>query len=163
MNFEKFMSMPLIDKVKWIIHYYGIWIIVSIIAIGVAISFIHSVLFPEPISDVCVIVLSDEYDRDEIPVYEEEIAAQINGSVSLQIYNVSDAYGNSAFSIKLLSDQIDLVLAPREETKQMIESGYLESSDQIGDKDFYIGIPVRARKGEMLDRTITYFKERENK
>jgi len=163
LNFEKFKSLPFGKKVQWIAQYYGIWIIVAIIGIGVAVSFLHSVFFPEPISDVCVIVLSDDYDRDEIPEIEGEISARIDGSASLQIYNTSEVYGNSAFSIKLLSDQIDLVLAPKEETSQMTESGYLASSEQIGDKDFYIGIPDRARSGEKLDKTIEYFKERESK
>ena len=159
MNLEKFKAMPLSKKIEWILHYYGIWIAVAIVAIYVAFSFLHTVLFPEPIKDTNIIILSDEFSRDNVPELEEEVSTLTQGSVSIVIYNLSEVYGNSAFSIKLNADQNDLVLAPKEETDQMIESGYLEKYEKLDYDDLYLGIPTNARKGEKLDAAIEYFKK----
>ena len=159
MNLEKFKEMPFSKKIGWIIHYYGIWIVVTIVAIGVLFSFLHSVFFPDPIPDTNIMILSDEFLRDEIPAIEEHISVVTEGSVSVTLYNLSEVYGNGAFSIKLTSDQIDIVLAPKSETDQMIETGYLESCEKLEYNDLYLGIPERARKGEKLDRAIQYIKE----
>lgn len=159
MNLEKFKSMPFKNKVEWIIHYYGIWIVVGIIAISVLYSFLHSVLFPEPIKDTNIIILSDEFDADTAVSFESDISELTNGSASVTLYNLSDVYGNGAFSIKLTSDQIDLVLSPKTEADQMVESGYLESYEKLDYDDLYVGIPVNARRGEKLDIAIKYFKE----
>jgi len=159
LNLEKFKEMPFSKKVGWIVQYYGVWIVVTIVAIGVLFSFLHSVFFPDPIPDTCVIILSDEFVRDEIPKLEDEISKLTEGSVSVSLYNLSELYGNGAFSVKLTSDQIDLVLAPKTETDQMMETGYLESAEKLNYNDLYLGIPERARKGERLDKVIQYFKE----
>lgn len=160
MNFEQFKKLPFLKKIEWIAQYYGVWIIVSIVAIFVAISLVRSVFFPKPISDVCILILSDDHTRDEIPKLEDEIAAATGGSASVEIYNVSEAYGDSAYTIKLLSDQLDLVIAPKEQTDSMMESGYLVSAEKMKNEDLYLGIPERARNGEILDKTIDYFKAR---
>lgn len=163
MNFEKFKSLPFLKKVEWILHYYGVWIVVFIIAIVVAVNLVRAVFFPKPISDVCVMILSDDYVRDDIPKLEEEISAVTGGTVQVEVYNVSEAYGDSAYTVKLLADQLDLVLAPKEQTDSMIESGYLESAEKLANEELYLAVPGRARKGEMLDKTIDYFRERKEK
>lgn len=157
MNLEKFKELPFSKKIQWIIQYYGVWIIVAVIAIGVICSFLHSVFFPDPIPDTNIIILSDEFTRDEVPKLEAEIAAITEGTVSITLYNLSEVYGQSAFSIKLTSDQIDIVLAPKAETDEMMESEYLERFEKLDYDDLYMGIPTKARKGEKLDKAIEYF------
>lgn len=155
--------MPLSKKIEWILQYYGIWIVVAVAAIVVLCSFLHSVFYPDPVSDICIMLLSDDYVRDDIPVLEQDIQELTGKTVTVEVYNLSELYGNGAFTIKLISDQIDLVIAPKEQTDSMVESEYLESFERIGDKDSYLGIPARARKCSELDKTIDYFKEREQK
>lgn len=149
--------MPLSKKIEWIIHYYGIWIAVGVIVVFVIFSFMKTVLFPEPISDTNIIILSDDFDRGDVADIENEISTLTEGSVSITIYNVSEMYGRSAFSIKLNSDQIDLVISPKEEADQMRESGYLSACEKMSYGDLYLGIPVNARKGDKLDVAIDYF------
>jgi len=158
-NLEKFKEMPFSKKIGWIVQYYGVWIIVGIVAISVLCSFLHSVFFPDPIPDTNIIILSDEFARDEISEIEKEVIAYTGGTASVTLYNLSEVYGNGAFSIKLTTDQIDLVLAPKSEMDQMVESEYLESYEKLDYDDLYLGIPVKARKGEKLDKAIKYIKE----
>lgn len=160
MDLDKFKGMPFKKKIEWIVHYYGIWIIVSIVGICVAVSFAKSVFFPKPLPDVCAIILSDDYLLDDIPLMESEIGEAFGGTCQIEIYNESDVYGNSAFSIKLMSNQVDLVIAPKSAIDSMNETGYLESSEKLGDRNLYIAIPARARKSEALDAAIDYFKNR---
>lgn len=157
MNLEKFKELSLKKKIEWVVHYYGIAIVVAIIAICVAANFLYSVFCPKPLSDICVLILSDDYTGDEIPFLEEEINAITGSSASVEIYNVSDVYGSGAFSIKLNSDQVDIVISPKEQTDLMLESSYLEKYEQIWDKDLYLGIPFKARKSENLDKTAEFF------
>lgn len=159
MNLEKFKSMPLKNKIMWIVQYYGIAIIVGIIAIVVLFSFIDSVFFPDPIPDTNIIILSNSFDRDDIPKIEEEIALETEGTVSITAYSLSEVYGNGAFSIKLTADQIDLVICPEEEKNQMLESGYLESVEELDYEDLYLGVPIKARKGDKLDIAIEHFRK----
>ena len=161
MNLEKFKQLTLKKKIEWIIQYYGIWIAVSIIAIAVTISFVHSVFFPKPICDMCVVILSDDYTRDDAPNMEKEISTLIDGSVSIQIYNESELYGDSAFAVKVMSDQIDLIMAPKEKMDSMIQSSYILDYERLNSSGLYMASPVMARTGDKLDKTVEYFKERE--
>lgn len=159
MNLETFKQLSFKKKLQWILQYYGIWIIVSIIAAYVLFVFVKSVFFPEPISDICIIVYSDDYDRNDIPKMESEIANLTGNTTSVEIYNISDVYGSQSFSIKLVSDQIDLVIAPNAQINDMLANGYLESITPMNNNDLSIGVPVNARKANNLDKAISYLLE----
>ena len=160
MTLEKFKELSLKKKIEWIIQYYGIWIVVGIVAIFVTVDFVRTVFFPAPISDICIAILSDDYSRDDVPTMEKEISALTGGSASIVIYNESEAYGISAFTVKVMADQIDLIIAPKTQTDSMNESSYLSSCEKLDGTELYLSIPTKAREGEMLDKTIDYFKER---
>lgn len=158
MNFEKFRQMPFSKKIQWILQYYGIWIIVGIVAAYVGITLLNSVINPDPISDICIIILSDDITRDDINMFQSDISELTGKSVTVEVYSPNEEYGLGAFSIKLTSDQLDLVLAPKEQTDQMVSNGYLTEIEEINAYDLYMGITQKARRSDSLDKTIQYFK-----
>ena len=103
---------------------------------------------------MCVVILSDDYTRDDAPNMEKEISTLIDGSVSIQIYNESELYGDSAFAVKVMSDQIDLIMAPKEKMDSMIQSSYILDYERLNSSGLYMASPVMARAGDKLDKTV---------
>lgn len=145
MDKDKFKNLTFKQKIEWLFQYYGIATIAIIVALIVAITFIKSVFFPEPICDVCILILSDDITTDDGNDIKRLIEEDINKSVELSVYGVSEVYGRQSFAIRLTSDVLDIVVAPNEEMIKMNENAYLSSSTQIGSLDSYIGVPVSAR------------------
>lgn len=158
MNLKKFIELPFLKKIEWIVQYYGVWILVTIVGVCVIISLCRALFFPKPICDVCVIIISDDFSRNDIDRLEEEMSSVTGGSTQVEIYNPSEAYGDGAYTIKLLTDQLDIVIAPKEQTDSMLDSAYLSSAESLKGGRLYIGIPNRARVGPMLEKAIEYIK-----
>lgn len=143
-------------KIKWLIDYYWVHAVVTIFALIVIITFVKSVFWPEPVKDICVMILSDEITKDQGAGLEGELEELTGRTVEVTIYGVTENYGTSAFAIKLTSDQLDFVLAPYNESIEMTNSGYLQSQKEIEHSKLYLGIPQNARCGKEYDMTGEY-------
>jgi len=159
MNWKKFKELTLKQKIVWLLQYYGIAAVVAVIAVVVLVIFIKSVFFSEPLSDVCVLILSDDISQDEAYSLQDMIEAQTGKTVQISAFSESDAYGKQAFSMKLTADELDIVVAPLEETKGMKESGYITCSRPIVEGKSYICKTIRTRDGDYIDTAMDIVNE----
>lgn len=157
-DLEKFKQLSLKKKIQWLLQYYGLTALIAVLAIAVISIFLKSVFCPEPISDICVLILDESISYEDTENIAGELEQITGKSVDVVSYGKTDIYGKEAFAIKLTSDQLDIVLAPYEETMQMLEAGYLTDQQALNNTKLYLGIPRNARTGEALDQTIDYFK-----
>lgn len=158
MNKEKFRELSLKQKIEWLLHYYGVAFVVGIIALFVAVVFVRSVFFPEPLSDVCVLILSDDTTSDDAFALQSIIEEKTGMTSQVSAYNTTDMYGRQSFSAKLTADELDIIVAPEEETLGMADNKYLTHYEKVGNKNLYIGTSYRAREGQLLDDTFTIVK-----
>ena len=151
MDKEKFKSMPLGKKIQWLIQYYGLAALAVIVTVCVIISFIKSVFFPAPAPDLRVFVYSSEVFDDDIKNLETEILNTTGMDVEVSLIGSSDMYGNQAFVARLTDPDLDIIMAPENETNQMMEGGRIVEFEKLGNLDLYMGTTENAREGQLLD------------
>lgn len=159
MNKDKFKELSLKQKIEWLVHYYGVAFIVGLVALIVAIVFIRSVFFPEPLSDICVLILSDDVTSDDAFALQSIIEEKTGKTSQVSAYNTTDMYGRQSFSAKLTADELDIIVAPEEETMGMLDNKYLIRYEKVENKNLYIGTSFRAREGQLLEDTYIIVKE----
>lgn len=159
MNKEKFKELSFKQKIEWLLQYYGLTAVFTVIALTVAVIFIKSVLFPEPLPEVSILILSDAMTQEEANGLQADIEASTGHTALVSAFIVSDLYGKQAFSMKVTSDVVDIVVSPKEETDGMSDNGYLPSYEKIEGKELYIGCPIRAREGQLKDEAYDMVKE----
>lgn len=150
MDYEKFKELSFIDKIKWIVDYFGVTIFFAIIGLVIIFKLVNSFVNPEPVADVVIFVYSDEVDAGDVSKYSEEIAKMYDIEPQVDLYHPSDLYGQQALAAKVGADQIDIIITPLGEMELMSDNGYLKGYEQIGSTDIYLGIPKRSRTSEQL-------------
>jgi len=160
MDKEQWNLMTRKAKVQWFFQYYSGIIIVGTIILIAAFYLAHSLLFPDPIDDVVVIIYCDGFSEERFLEYEEELESMSEHTVSLQMFQASDPYGSQAFAAKLGTGQTDLVIASAEEMDVMSNGGFLLSYAPIEGTKLYMGIPRGATAGEFLEQVINYLDEK---
>ncbi|MDO4623401.1 MAG: hypothetical protein Q4B22_10660 [Eubacteriales bacterium] len=156
MNLEKFRRMPFRNKIQWIFNYYGLKILAALVGIFVAVYFVKSVFFAPPAPDVTVIMLTDHVTEEAAVRYQQELSEKTGKSIEIVHYDARDSYGMQAFSVKVGTDLVDLVIAPEEESSMLAENGFFLSYAQIPGTDDYMGISRRAQAGEALQTVMEY-------
>lgn len=160
MTKEEFKEMTFRQKLRWIFDYYSLPFI-AVLGVLVIMGFlIKSVFLPGEKGDVCVLIYSDRVTQEECLTYENEIEEKTGKSVSIQVISVSDPYGSQAFAAKIGCDVTDLVIAPENEMKLMLENGFLLSYAPVDNANMYMGVPKSAREGDLLKNVIDYFDEK---
>ena len=155
MNWTKFKELSFKKKLQWLVNYYGIAALVFIVAVIVIISLIKSVLFPTPIADVCVLVISDTISADDGNDMENELLSITGKEVSIDAYNPNDVYGMQAVAAKIMSDQIDIVVYMEDQAKDVMSNGYIISYEKASE-NVYVGMTQRARQTEEVAKTYEY-------
>ncbi len=156
MNKEKFKQLSFFEKVQWLIQYYGVAIVVAVIAIIVAIFFLKSVIFPEKIPDAVVLIFSDDITPGEGLEYEQELSELTGEEVDVVSYMTTDVYSEASFAAKIGVDQIDLVLAPQNEMNVLKDGGRIADYTQIPGRELYMAVPVTARINEHSQEISDY-------
>lgn len=142
MNRELWKQMSFFKKLEWIAQYYGATIIVAIIAILVATSFVKSVINGADKGDMRVIILDNGVSSDLCQVYQDEISTLIEGNAEMTSYIKNDPTHMQAFTVRITADDLDIIIAPKEEMLELAENGYLISYDINGLTDFYNDFPA---------------------
>ena len=65
MDLEKFKQLSLKKKIQWLLQYYGLTALIAVLAIAVISIFLKSVFCPEPISDICVLILDESISYED--------------------------------------------------------------------------------------------------
>lgn len=142
MNRELWKQMSFSKKIGWIVQYYGATIVVVIISILVVVSLIKSIITGGDKGDMRVIILDNGVSSELCQVYQDEVSNLIEGDAEMTAYIKNDPTHMQAFSVRLTADDLDIVIAPKEEMQEMAENGYLLSYDINGITAFYNGFPL---------------------
>ena len=169
MNWDKFKSLNLREKLQWLLQYYGLSAAIAAAAIIVGAVFLTSVFGPEENYAIRVLILDDQQSADICRVFGEDLSPLLLGECDITSYAQSNAYQLQAFVVRLTSDDLDLVIAPAEEMAQLMDNGYLKSSMELDMNSYYcaitgrtegafcIGEALTAKNSENIPAVIDYF------
>lgn len=175
MNWKTFKEMPLADKLKWVIHYYGIAICVGIVAICVIITLLGRMLGPGEEYAARIMILDDRCSDEERIQMGEELQAQLGLPCEVIAYHKNDENQFQAFAVRLTGAELDMIIAPEKEMKELESNGYFQEmhkmkedasyyqmTDPEGnypDKDLYLGITDHMEK-EIAEKVNMYFESK---
>lgn len=160
MNLKTFKEMPFKKKLQWLVQYYGIVALVSLIVVFVIGYLIKSILFPEPLPDVCVMILSEDVYTEEAIEMQYELMKANECTFDVRSYIVSDPYAMQSFATRAMTDQLDVIVAPKNHTEDMLNNSYISEYEEIKNTDLCISVPVNARKSKAQENAIDYLRKR---
>lgn len=160
MNKEKFKELSFKKKLQWLVQYYGVVALISVIVLFVAGYFIKSVLAPAPIADVCIMILSDEVYTEEAIEMQYNLSKELDCAIDVSAYMVSDPYGMQSFATRIMADQIDIVVAPKDASEDMLNNSYIPEYEELNGTNLCISKPVKARESEKQMKCIDYLRNR---
>lgn len=164
MTWKTFKEMSLKKKLQWLVQYYGVVALIIIVVVFVLSNLVKSILFPEPIADVCVIILSDDIYTEEAIEMQYELSKTLDATFDVRSYLVSDPYAMQSFATRVMTDQLDIVVAPKDETEELMRNSYISDYEQINETGLCISIPGKARVNESQKQAVKYIREHiENK
>ena len=137
MNWTKFKSLSLREKLQWIFQYYGLTIAVVAAALFVGGVFLYSVLGPGDGSVIHVLILDDHQSADVCRAFSEDLSALLGGECDVTSYTESNANQMQAFVIRLMTDELDLIIAPKAQMDELLENEYLRSSTELPEGALY--------------------------
>ena len=172
MNWEKFKKLSLRAKLQWIIQYYGVAIAIGAIAIFVGIVLVQSLFGPAEDYAIRVMILDDRQSADLCQAFAQELCDALGGECDVTSYLERDDDQRQAFVVRLMSDNLDIVIAPAEQTEQLLQNGFLRSAMQLEadafyyactggspeqDGALYLGVTASSRKTDNAATAIEYF------
>ena len=137
MNKELWNQMSFSQKIVWFVQYYGLTIVVVVVTIAVVLSLIKSFMNASDKGDMRIIILDGGASTELSFEYQEDISKLIDGEAEVAAYIKNDMDHMQAFSVRLHADDLDIVIAPEEEIREMAEVGYLLPYDPNGITSFY--------------------------
>ncbi len=159
MNSRYWDEMTVPKKIEWVFQYYGIKILAVLGAVLTVGYLIVSVVFAPKVSDVCILMLTDQVPQETANDYQAALADELGKTVSIEAFGESDLYGKQAFATKVGTDIIDLVIVPKEEAQLLDQSHYLLSYAPLEGTSYYMGVTRRAREGDALQQAMTYLED----
>ena len=172
MKWNKFKTMPIFQKIQWIIQYYWLTIVVVMAVLIVGVIFMKSFFASENDYKIRIMILDDHLSEDVCNMFRRDISLTLGGECDLSSYMESDSNGKQAFITRLLADELDIVIAPKKEMEELRQNGYLRRMEAInqgsfyysvteerdGQSDFemYVGETVRGKNSNSIDAVINY-------
>ena len=178
MNWKKFKSLSPREKIQWIFQYYGLTMAVVAAVIFVGAVFLSSVFGPGDNYAIRVMILDDRQSADICRVFGEELGVLLSGECDITGYTESGAEQMQAYVVRLMTDDLDLVIAPAEVTDELLQNGFLRSAAALSkdsryhaytdggsdraDTVYCIGETTRSRNADRVPAAIDYFTEQLN-
>lgn len=175
MNWKIFKEMSLTDKVKWIIHYYGIAICAGVVGICVITALISRIFGPGEEYAARIMILDDRCSDEDRIVMEEELQAQLGAACEVIAYHPSDENQLQAFAVRLSGAELDIIIAPEKEMKELEANGYFREMHKIREdaayyqmtdpeeyypeKGLYLGVTEHIEK-ETAEKVNRYFQDK---
>lgn len=138
MTKEKFKALPFLKKIQWVLQYYGVTMLVTVIAAAVAVVFFKAVFGPGEQYVLRVMALDDRLSVDQCRTFAQELEEKLGGECDVTSYLASDFSQMQAFAVRLTTDPLDLVIAPEEQMEQLIENGYVAAGLQLQEDSRYM-------------------------
>lgn len=159
-------------KVQWIIQYYGIAIVVTVISLCVVITVIKSIFGPGEVYAARVMIYDNGCSSDMGQFFQEELTAQFGEPCEVVTYRPDDPVQNQAFIVRL-NAELDILLAPEAEMQELWKNGYFTEMEKIEPdayyyqvmkeysgyqtEDIYIGIAVNGKNKDVQSLVKQYF------
>ena len=137
MNWDKFKNLSLRGKLQWLLQYYGLTAAIAATAIIVGAVFLTSVFGPGENYALRVMILDDRSSADLCRVFGEELGEVLGGACDVTAYLKSDPDQMQAFVVRLMADNLDIVIAPADETQQLLQSNFLSGAMGLEADSFY--------------------------
>ena len=138
MTREKFKALPFLQKVQWVLQYYGVTALVVVIAVAVAAVFLKSVFGPGEQYALRVMALDDRLTTEQCQTFARELGELVGGECDVTSYLESDTVQMQAFAVRLTTDPLDLVIAPEDQMEQLVENGYVAAALRLQDDSRYM-------------------------
>lgn len=166
--------MSIRKKIQWIIHYYGIAIIVGIVAVCVISNLMGRILGEKENYLAKVMILDDRCSEDDRLRIWKELEEELGGVCEVTSYLASDENQFQAFVVRLTGDKLDVIIAPEKEIRELEENSYFQEIYKIEesayynqavdeeahymDKDIYLGkTGEREMDPEIQEKMLQYF------
>ena len=178
MDWKKFKSLRPGEKVQWIFQYYGLTMAVAAAAIIVVTVFLCSVFGPGDQYAIRVMILDDHQSAENCLAFSVELGAILSGECDITGYLESDDEQNRALTVRLLTDELDLIIAPEGVVNELLQSEYLLNAVKLpadslysmrmhggsegSEVAFYIGETARSRNADHIPTAIRYFTDKPN-
>ena len=176
MNWNKFKAMSIIQKVQWIVQYYGLMIVVMVAVLIVGTAFMKSVFGAQKEYGIRVMVLDDFLSSEALDRFRRDLTVALKGECDITSYMEKDLEHKQAFTIRLGVDELDVVIAPKKEMEELQKNGYLVRMEVINQESFYyrvtrkdshesdyemyIGETVKSNNRSNVDTVINYMQGR---
>lgn len=137
MNKELWEKMSFSQKIQWLVQYYGLTVAAIVVTIIVIISLLVAFLNAGDKGDMRMIILDNGMSSELCGVFGEEIGELISGEAEVSSYIKNDPTHMQVFSVRLQADDLDIVIAPKDDIQEMAKVGYLLPYDADGITAFY--------------------------
>lgn len=130
------------EKLKYIISYYGVAIVIVIIAVAVTVFLVRDIRGNKVEDAFYVMVIDKELTEDEVSGLEEELAGLLGLDPQTQQCVVEAGYSGTAnmqseatISTYMQSGRVDLAIAPEEDFNRYATAGWISSMEDLGLSD----------------------------
>ena len=137
MNWKKFRELSLRGKLQWIVQYYGVTIVIAALAVYMLVIVAQSVFGPAEDYALRVMILDDRQSADICRVIGDDLREALSGECDVTSYLERDEDQRQAFAVRLMTDHLDIVIAPVEQTEQLLQNGFLQSAMELGADSYY--------------------------
>lgn len=173
MNRQKFNSLSFKKKIEWLLQYYGVTALAVLAAILIIGYLIFSIFGPHPEPVLRVLILDDGVSFEDVEQLRGELEILLGDPVELSAYMPSDPNQMQAFSVRLVGDKLDLVIAPQPQMDEMEKNGLILEKSRIPADGSYrqltrpeamedafemnIGITVNKKNDVAIEKAMNYF------
>ena len=137
MNWKKFKELSPRGKLQWIAQYYGVTIVLAALAVFVLVVTVRTIFGPAENYALRVMILDDRQSADLCRVMEAELGAALSGECEVTSYLERDDDQRQAFAVRLMTDHLDIVIAPVEQTEQLLQNSFLQSAMELAADSYY--------------------------
>ena len=137
MSWKKFRELSLGGKLQWIAQYYGVTIVIAALAVYMLVIVVQSVFGPAEDYALRIMILDDRQSADICRVIGEDLREALSGECEVTSYLERDDDQRQAFAVRLMTDHLDIVIAPVEQTQQLLQNGFLQSAMELGADSYY--------------------------
>ena len=125
MTRDKFHSLGIKARLKWLLDYYGI-IAITVIAGAAIFGYLaYSIFWKSDTPELRIIVLDDHASYDDGCLMKDGLGELFDYEVDLTCYLPSNQTNMQAFLVRLTADDIDFIIVNKEFLNTMFESDYV--------------------------------------
>ena len=173
MSWKKFRELSLGGKLQWIAQYYGVTIVIAALAVYMLVIVVQSVFGPAEDYALRIMILDDRQSADICRMMSAELSEALSGECEVTSYLKRDDDQRQAFAVRLMTDHLDIVIAPVEQTQQLLQNSFLQSAMELGADAFYyeltgggpasgnetlcLGVVASGRNADNVPAAVDYF------